>query len=305
MRDTEKYRNSDLPIHVVYVYLMDEFNTCYVGRTKNLHNRDLAHRRGRKHSDGKITYDSLYQFCIDNNLSIPAPVIKEENLTGIESLEREDYWVSYYRNNGWNVLNKAKTGINHGSLGRTVIWTYETCKEECKKYHTRTELKNESYGCYEVCLENGWLDEFGVGFAKHPDGFWNIKKNVIDEASKYKTISDFIISSGGAYNAAKKNNWLDDLPFLKPILAESSDIIAEYKKLGNINDTLKKFKISYRTFVKICNENGYKIGNHNRKDPLPEEIPMIEQLLKDGVSQREIERRFNITRKRLKKIFNT
>ena len=102
-------------IHSVYVYEVEKTHSCYVGRTINLHERDLSHRRGRKHSDGRITYDSLYIHCKDNGVNIPTPKVLEENLNAKDSLIKEDYWLKEYVNNGWSPINVAKTGETSGS----------------------------------------------------------------------------------------------------------------------------------------------------------------------------------------------
>jgi hypothetical protein len=159
---TIKYADLDAKIHCVYAYEIIELKTCYVGRTSDLHKRDLSHRRGRRHKDGSITYDSLYMFCAGNNIQIPEPSVKDKELSGEESLIREDYWVNSYRENGWNVINKAKTGRLSGSLGAIKKWDYETCKEFCKNYTYKSELKSANYSCYYTCLKNGWFEEFGI-----------------------------------------------------------------------------------------------------------------------------------------------
>ena len=41
--------------------------------------------------------------------------IIEDGLTIKQGLEREDYYVQKFKNEGWNVLNKMKTGIVSGS----------------------------------------------------------------------------------------------------------------------------------------------------------------------------------------------
>ena len=209
---TINYIDLNEKVHCVYVYEILEFNTCYVGRTLNLHKRDLSHRRGRKHKDGSITYDSLFLFCKDKNVSIPKPILKEEFLNGEESLIKEDYWVKRYKENGWNVLNRAKTGRLSGSLGAIKKWNYEECKEFSKKYNYKSELKKANYSCYATCLKNGWFEEFGIKDKKsHPNGNWNIKQNCMEEAMKYDSKSKFIKEAMGAYRGAKRHGWLDEV----------------------------------------------------------------------------------------------
>lgn len=209
---TKKYMDLNERLHCIYVYEIEEGKACYVGRTTNLRNRDLSHRRGRKHHDGSVTYDVLYRFCEDKGIKIPTPIIKDENLNGEESLIREDYWVKKYKEDGWKVLNIAKTGRLSGSLGAVKKWDYERCKEFAKNYKYKTELKNASYSCYGMCLKNGWFEEFGIQDKKsHPNGNWNIKANCLEEAEKYFSKSGFIINSMGAYRGAKKHGWLDEV----------------------------------------------------------------------------------------------
>ena len=209
---TIKYADLDAKIHCVYVYEMTELKTCYVGRTSDLHKRDLSHRRGRKHKDGSVTYDSLYAFCVGNNTQIPEPIVKDKELSGEESLIREDYWVNSYKENGWNVINKAKTGRLSGSLGAIKKWDYETCKEFCKNYAYKSEVRAANCTCYTTCLKNNWFEEFGIADKKvHPNGCWNIKDNCIKEAKKYNSRTEFIIKSIGAYRGAKRNGWLKDV----------------------------------------------------------------------------------------------
>lgn len=156
------YAEYDEKRHVVYVYEIENMKTCYVGRTVNLHKRDLGHRRKINHKDGTVSFDALYKFCDDNKIDIPAPIIKEENLNAIESLEKEDFWVKKYKDDGWNVLNKSKTGVNSGSLGGVIKWDYDKCKNACKNFKYKNEVKKFNYSCYVMCLKNKWFDEFGI-----------------------------------------------------------------------------------------------------------------------------------------------
>lgn len=305
MSKIEKYNNCYDRIHVIYAYEFHEYKACYVGRTKELKKRHKSHCVGKKHSDGKITYDSVYSFSKEKNIPIPEPLIKEENLTAEESLIKEDFWVNEYKNNGWVILNKAKTGLKSGSLGHVKCWAYETCKEECKKYKTKSELKKYSVGCYEVCLKNGWIDEFILKKGKRPNGYWKIKENVINESKKYKTISDFINNSIGAYKSAKENGWINELNFDKKSREITfNEIWGYYQQCGNIKNVMKKYHISYKKIKKMLDDNGVKTWDHNRKDPEPHQYKEIQNLLDNGISMREIERTYNICRKRIPKIFN-
>lgn len=212
IKDDKRFNDAEKRNNLIYVYEIKSYNACYIGRTINLHERDLSHRRGRRHSDGRITYDSLYIFCCDNSIDIPSPIIKEKNLNARESLIQEDSWVTIYKDKGWKVLNIAKTGEHSGSLGLNKQWTYDKCKEFCKDYIYKCDLRKANYQCYYVCLKNGWFDEFGIyDKKKHPNGFWNCKKNCLKAAMKCKNKTDFIVNHQGAYKATIKHNWIEEI----------------------------------------------------------------------------------------------
>lgn len=205
------YNNMDDKIHCVYVYEIPQFKTCYVGRTVNLHNRNLSHRRMVKHKDGRIMSDTLYIFCKDNNINIPNPIVKEKCLNAEESLIQEDIWLQKYISDGWKVLNKAKTGLNSGSLGGVLIWAKDKCKEVCKRFKYKTDIKKFNYQCYAECLKHNWFEEFGIQKDKrHSRFYWKNKDNCFNEMKNYFSKEDFIIYSQTAYNSILENGWKNE-----------------------------------------------------------------------------------------------
>ena len=44
--------------------------------------------------------------------------------------------------------------------------------------------------------------------------FWDDKNNVIEESKKYSSRTSFLKGSHGAYDSARKNKWLDEMPWL-------------------------------------------------------------------------------------------
>lgn len=139
----------------VYKYYWEETNSIYIGRT-------LMHRQKIRDNDHIFDYkDTVHKYAKENGLAVPPMEIIEENLTVKEGLEREDYWVKYYKENGYNVLNKAKTGVGSGSLGGINFgkWTKERVFEESKKYTKRTEFARGNSGAYAAAKRYGLLDE--------------------------------------------------------------------------------------------------------------------------------------------------
>ena len=93
----------------VYVYVFEESKTVYVGRTINPLERDYNHRSSKK--------SAVCRFAVENNQIIPKMEILKKGLTPFEGLEWENYYVNKYKEEGWILLNRAKTGKTSGSLG--------------------------------------------------------------------------------------------------------------------------------------------------------------------------------------------
>ena len=191
----------------VYVYIFSD-NTANIGRTlmKQQKNRHIAHQN-----------DNVGLYAKYNNLNMPNMQILEENLTLKEGLEREDYWLNWYKNNGYNVLNKAKTGVGSGSLGAidNGKWNYETCYQEAKKYSTRTEFNKGSSGAYKIACKNKWLNDYSwFEEVRKPMGYWTYE-TCYEEAKKYMSKYEFQMKNKGAYKIAWKNKWLNDYIWFK------------------------------------------------------------------------------------------
>ena len=259
-------------IDCVYKYFWKETNSVYVGRTIN------KEKRNRNHLNDKT--DVVYKHSKENNLAVPPMEIIEDNLTLEEGLDREDYWVQYYKENGYNVLNKGKTGVGVGSLGAINFgkWNRETVFEEARKYQTRTEFRKGCRVAYDSALSNGWLSEMDwLEIVYPPNGYWT-KERVFEDARKCQTLKEFRQYSIGAYAAARRNGWLDEMDWIEHITC-----VKRNKKKTNfwtkerVFEESKKYK-SRGEFGKCCggaynvawkngwlDEMGWLSKNWNRK----------------------------------------
>jgi hypothetical protein len=87
----------------IYVYVWEEFNTIYIGRTINPKSRHYQHKH--------IPTERTYQFSSEHGVEHPKMIIIENDLTIEEGAEREKYWINEYRENSYyNVLNKTPGG---------------------------------------------------------------------------------------------------------------------------------------------------------------------------------------------------
>lgn len=185
------------PCHYVYVYIFKENHAIYVGRTNNPKRRDHDHI---------FHNDSVSNYAKSQNIAIPEMTILYSNLTALESQIKEDEILNQYKDYGWFIINKGKTGAYIGSLGSYPSkWTYETCYIEAKKYTSRGEFCKNCNGGYKRALRQGWLDEYT--WFKPIWGKWT-KEACREEAKKYPTSSDFQKYASGAFDKAWNKGWL-------------------------------------------------------------------------------------------------
>lgn len=93
----------------IYIYVWEEFNTIYIGRTVNPKGRHYQH----KHRETEPTY----KFSSEHHVEHPNMIIIENDLSLEKGIEREKYWISYYREeSSYNVLNKSCGGQVGGQL---------------------------------------------------------------------------------------------------------------------------------------------------------------------------------------------
>ena len=199
-------------VYIVYVYTFLD-NTAYVGLTKQLQERHKEHNRMKR---GK--YDTVKQHAIDLGIDLPNPIILEENLTAEEAQEKEGYWVDKFKEDGINVLNKAKTGKESSSLGGVNRkWTYEVCYSEAKKYDYKRNFYNACKGGYTMSKRHGWLSDYT--WLKDFENKKEIKRKklhdtFLETAKLYQYIEDFRAENQSSYYSAKRYGWFEEADWL-------------------------------------------------------------------------------------------
>jgi hypothetical protein len=83
---------------------------------------------------------------------------------------------------------------------------------DAKKYGIRADWQKYSPGAHMSAYKNGWLDDVRKqikSMFREEYGYWQIKKNLIKDAKKYKTRTEWQKNSGHGYQSARKNEWLE------------------------------------------------------------------------------------------------
>lgn len=192
-------------IDSIYGYFFPN-NTVYIGRTLNPRNRDKDHRQPKKN-------DSVFKYAKEQNIEIPQMTIIEEGITVEEGKKLEQKWIDYYKNKNFNVLNKQRGG----GIGSITFNKYSKEKiiEETLKYRSRKEFMEKSPNFYYHSWKSGILKELIPSIQVNKRGFWQDRKNVEEESKKFETLKEFIKKSKGAYDAAQKGGYLNELVWLK------------------------------------------------------------------------------------------
>ena len=116
----------------------------------------------------------------------------------------ERFWGSYSWAQANGFLNDVRAHWNSGNES----WTIEKAEQAFIDggYTSRSDFM---FGNQKACLAAIRLGILPclIDSAK---GRWDIKANVIAEAGMYMTRAAFSFGSGGAYEACRRNGWLDD-----------------------------------------------------------------------------------------------
>lgn len=194
--------SSDL-IDCVYAYEFEEFNSVYVGRTlvRRINDRDKEHLFTET--------DAVYLFAKEKDIPVPDMKILESNITIADGTKKEGEYLEQYRQAGWNLLNRAKTG-GIGLLEKNK-WTKKTCHEEARKYDSRGAFAEACSRAYAVARRNGWLSEYTWFEEKQkPAGYWNNYNNCFNAAHSCRTKNEFNKKYNAAYVSARENGWMKD-----------------------------------------------------------------------------------------------
>ncbi len=132
-------------------------------------------------------------------------------------------------------------------------WTLELCMESALKYITVAEWHKKEGGAYAAAKKNGWFEECSkhMLYLTQHKGHWNIKKNVLDEAKKYNSRSEFSKKSSGAYNSSITNGWhKESTAHMKEFIRPSGywtkeTVLAEAKKYKTNTEWVKKSRKSH------------------------------------------------------------
>jgi hypothetical protein len=245
----ERFDLINAKIDCVYAYEFSNFNTVYIGRTliKRKKDRDWEHI---------FKDDSVSKFAKENNIPVPEMKILETNLTIKEGAENEGIWIELYREDGWNVLNRAKAG-SIGGLGKGKSkYSYKICYKLSKECEDKAEFKEKYPQAYFISRRNKWINNFNFKDGKIVGADKRRKydyQTCYEEASKYNTITEFENGSHGACIAARTNGWIKDYIWFTLLWQKKwnkETCYEEARKYTTLEDFMSKSGSCYATACK-------------------------------------------------------
>ena len=138
-------------------------------------------------------------------------------------------------------------------------WTKDRVFEEGSKYSTKIEFKKNSSTAYNIATKNKWINDMTwfVSSVK-PQGYWQIKQNVIEESKKYSSRVEFRWGATGAYRSSIDNGWIEEMTWLKrPRNYNQKWTREKVFEVSKKFSTRGGFKKEYKSAYNVARINGW------------------------------------------------
>jgi predicted GIY-YIG superfamily endonuclease len=229
----------------IYSYEFPD-KSVYVGLTYDFDKRNRTHMTSES--------SSVFQHMMKTGYR---PTLKK--LTSFmdkeEASRMETKLAQKYKDEGWKLLNKAKTGALGGD---TLLWTREQIQTEAQKYDTLKDFYENAASAIQAAKKIG--DEFYqqiISGMKMGLKYWS-DEELKKIAKQYKTRQEFVDNDPMAYQAAKRRG------------DEFYDSITKhmgYQRTQWTEDLLRKEAMKYKTknqFAKLS-PSAYVVSRNKGK----------------------------------------
>lgn len=206
-----------------------------LGKGKTRYTYDICYEVAKGcsyRSELKYKYPQAYKIAFKNGWINDYIWFKDGVIVRADKRRKYDYQTCYEEAKKYNTITEFENG-NKGACRAarangwmkdytwfTLLWqekwNKKTCYEEAKKYMTLDDFVSKSGSCYATACKHKWIDDYTWLVRKRTKrGYWQNYDNCYNEAKKYKTMSDFMRKSSGAYKSASEKGWTKDYTWLK------------------------------------------------------------------------------------------
>ena len=251
----------------IYAYEFPSQKAVYVGLTNSMIKRDCQHRNSKD--------SSVYRFAEESKCVIPKPKQLEKDVPVYESGKREKYWVESYKNQGWHLLNRAKTGERESSVGiyYPIKWNKKAIKEKAKECEYVLTVFAEKYpGAYEAIQSRykGLLNELFPTRTLHTHHTVEDALLVVNKGH-YENRSQLRFDCIWAYRILFENGMLDDV-FGKPKEYTREEALIEADEYKSIEQIRLKNHLLWNYLRK---KNLFKVAKPT--DPMFRRVKTVEE----------------------------
>ena len=230
---------------IIYAYEFTDFHAAYIGLTFKMDVRNKRH-----HKEGAV-----FDFALLHHVDIPEPKILSDYMDQEVASIQEGVWLQKYKDAGWMILNRFKTG----SLGGQETLDYDISKiEESMLGFKKMDDWSKSYSSYREYIRQHQLDHL---LDKHfPNRMRQIYDNYEECRKAYsqcESIRQVHDRFPGALAAAKRHGWHKELSELcrasnvKWTREALIELISQYK-------TLKEFKDANNGAYQMIKRRGWE-----------------------------------------------
>ena len=243
---------------IIYAYEFEETHAAYIGLTFKMEVRNKRH-----HKEGAV-----FEYAKLHGAEIPKPKILTDYMDQEEASVQEGVWLKKYKDEGWKILNRFKTG----SLGGQVLLDYDIGKiEDSMRGYDKLDDWTKSHSSYREYIRQHNLDYL---LDKHfPDRMRRIYDDYEECRKAYsqcKSIRQVHDKFPGALAAAKRYGWHKEL--------------SELCRASNVkwtHEALLELVTKYETLNEFKRENNgaYQMIKRRGWDDLL--LPLVRQLHAD------------------------
>ncbi|HUM41638.1 MAG TPA: hypothetical protein PKI14_01655 [Fervidobacterium sp.] len=157
----------------------------------------------------------------------------------------------------WTSKNGLMEDFTAHMEGR-IVWTFDKCLEEFKKYSTMTELVKNSRKAIDIAFHHGWKEELcelsGIQVQKKRKDI--SKEEVIATALKYTTYYEWSKDCPQDVSTCNRNGWLEEV---------SAHLVRQRQKISE--DSLKESISKFTSISELTKNNpslyGYLLRSRN------------------------------------------
>ena len=254
---------------MVYGYFFPKNNAVYVGLTYNIDKRNKQHLVTDIDEKKQTTVAKFF-----NETQEKPELVKFTDYIDVqEAQKKEGEYVDKFKNTGYLILNKVKTG----GLGHGLKYTNDELTQLLSNIFNYKDLYTKHYSLYKATKRRG--EEFLHSVTKHMDrNQINWSEDLVKQYAKdFETKNQFRIAFPGAANYAERHSFWDELfPKEIPSPEEIIKVAVEYDTQNDFRNAHPQL-FTHATNLKLLPKIIFKKSKKRGPSLTPDDVINISQ----------------------------